>query len=92
LDLHAAIKDNSIHTKIYGKRDGFDFSIVNYSHLDGDVPQATSYGVCVSQLIRFAGACGGVGDFGGRNVFITAGKLLRKGYRYYKLRKYFTKF
>ena len=36
------------------KRDDFDFEIVNFSFLDGDVPRSTSYGVYISQLIRFA--------------------------------------
>jgi hypothetical protein len=53
LDIHFTITNNSFHTKIYDKRNDFDFGIVNYSHLDGDVPHATSYGVYISQLIRF---------------------------------------
>ena len=36
------------------KRDDFDFDIVNFPFLDGDVPRSTSYGVYISQLIRFA--------------------------------------
>jgi hypothetical protein len=48
LELHITIKNNSIHTKIYEKRDDFDFGIVNYPHLDGDVSHAISYGVYVS--------------------------------------------
>ena len=39
----------------------------------------------------FARACSNVGDFNERNLYIT-NKLLQQGYRYYKLRKYFTKF
>jgi hypothetical protein len=45
LDLHITIKNNSIHMKIYDKRDDFDSGIVNYPHVDGDVLHATSYGV-----------------------------------------------
>ena len=41
-----------VKIKIYDKRD--DFDIVNFSFLDGDVPRSTSYGVYISQLIRFA--------------------------------------
>ena len=41
-------------TKIYNKRDDFDFDIVNFPFLDGDVPRSASYGVYISQLIRFA--------------------------------------
>ena len=32
----------------------FDFDIVNFPFLDGDFPRSTSYGVYISQLIRFA--------------------------------------
>ena len=34
--------------------DDFDFEIVNVPFLDGDVPRRTSYGVNISQLIRFS--------------------------------------
>ena len=91
LDLNLSIKDGFINTKIYDKRDDFNFKIVNFPHLDGDVPRATSYGVYISQLIRFARACSHVEDFNERNQYITS-KLLQQGYRYFKLRKYFTKF
>ena len=40
-------------SNIYDKRGDFDFAIVNYLHLDGDVPHSTSYGVYISQLIPF---------------------------------------
>ena len=41
---------------VYDKRDNFDFEIVNFPFLDGDVPPCTSYGVYISQIIRFARA------------------------------------
>ena len=43
-----------IFSKIYDKRNDFDFVIVNFQFLEGDIPRATFYGVCISQLIRFA--------------------------------------
>ena len=52
LDLHLSTPDGFVKTKIYDKQD--DFDIVNFSFLDGDVPHLTSYGVYISQLIRFA--------------------------------------
>ena len=55
------------------------------------MPRATSNGVYISQLIRFARACNNVADFNGRNQVITS-KLLQQGYRYHKLRKSFAKF
>ena len=58
---------------------------------DGDVPRSTSYGVYISQLIRFARASSIVADFKTRNKLFTQ-KLLKQGYRYHKLRKTFSKF
>ena len=34
-----------VSTKIYGKRDDFEFEIDNFSFLDCHVPRSTSYGV-----------------------------------------------
>ena len=59
--------------------------------MDGDVPRRASYGVYISQLIRFARVCNHVTDFNARNKCLTA-KLLQQGYRYHKLRKTFSKF
>ena len=51
-DLLLSISDGFVKTKIYDKRDDFDFDIVNFSFLDSDVPRSTSYDVYISQLIR----------------------------------------
>ena len=85
LDLHLSISNDIVSTKIYDKRDDFDFEIVNFPFLDGDVPRSTSYGVYISQLIRFARASSYVADFNTRNKLLTQ-KLLKQGYRYHKLR------
>ena len=53
LDLNLCISNGTVSTKFYDKRDDFDFDIVNFPFLDGDVPRRTSYGVYISQLIRF---------------------------------------
>ena len=82
LDLHLSISNDIVSTKIYDKRDDFDFVIVNFPCLDGDVPRCTSFGVYISQLIRFARASSYVTDFNTRN----------KSYRYQKLRKPFLNF
>ena len=86
LDLHLSISNDIVSTKIYDKRDDFDFEIVNFPFLDGDVPHSTSYGVHISQLICFARASSYVADFNTRNKLLTQ-KLLKQGYRYHKLRK-----
>ena len=67
---------------------------MNFPILDGDVPRSTSYGVYISQLIRFARVSKHVDDFNTRYKALTVltAKLLRQGYRYHKLRKAFLKF
>ena len=63
LDLHLSVANGFVSSKIYDKRDDFDFDIVNFPFLDGDVPRRASYGVYISQLIRFARVCNHVTDF-----------------------------
>ena len=84
LDLDIYIQNDTIKTKIYDKRDDFDFPIVNFPFLDGDIPIAPSYGVYISQLVRFARVSSSVSDFNERNLFITEKRLLQ-GYRYHRL-------
>ena len=86
LDLHLSISNGFVSPKIYDKRNDFDFDIVNFPFLDGDVPRRPSYGVYIFQLIRFARVCSHVDDFKTRNKCLTA-KLLKQGYRYHKLKE-----
>ena len=78
-----SITNGIVSSKIYDKRDDFNFEIVNFPFLDGDVPRSPSYVVYISQLIRFARVCSHADDFNNRNLFLTA-KLLKQGYTYHK--------
>ena len=69
LDLDMSITNGIVLTKIYDKRDVFNFEIFNFPFLDGDVPRSPSYGVYISQLIRYARVCSHVDDFNNRNNF-----------------------
>ena len=91
MDLHLSISNGFVSSKIYDKRDDFDFDIVNFPFLECDVPRSTTNGVYISQLIRFARMCIHVADFNARNKSLTA-KLLQQGYQYHKRRKTFSKF
>ena len=91
LDLNIEVICNAIHTSVYVKRVDFRFPIVNFPWLSGDVPRLTSYGIYISQLVRFARCCTSVFDFHSKNLQITS-KLLTQGYRYHKLLKTFGKF
>ena len=86
--MHLSISNDIVSTKIYNKRDDFDFEIVNFPFLDGDVPRSTSYGVYISQLIRFARASSIVAEFNTCNKLLTQ----KQGYRYHTLRKTCSKF
>ena len=63
LDLDLYITNGKVSSEIYDKRDDFNFEIVNFTFLDGDVPLSPSYGVYISQLVRFARVCSNDDDF-----------------------------
>ena len=69
LDLNLSKLNGIVSSKIYNKRDDFNFEIVNFPFLDGYVPRAPSYGVYIFQRIRFARVCSNVDDFNNRNFF-----------------------
>ena len=105
--MHLTISNDIVSTKIYDKPDDFEFEIVNFPFLDGDVPRSTSYGVYIYQLIRFARASSYITVFNTRNKLLTqksyitvfntrnkllTQKLLKQGCQYHKLCKAFSKF
>ena len=49
--------NGSFHIKIHDKRSDYDFPIVNVTFLDGDISEASSYSIYISQLVRFARIC-----------------------------------
>ena len=53
LDLNVSITNGIVSFKIYDKRDGLNFEIVNFPFLDGDVPRSPSCGVYIPQLYIF---------------------------------------
>lgn len=68
LDLNIFIINGKISTCVYDKRDDFNFQIVNYPHLSGNIPSSPSYGVYIPQLVRFSRCCSNVEDFHKRNL------------------------
>ena len=79
-----SITNGIVSSKIYDKQDDFNFEMVNFPFLDGDDSCSPSYGVYISQLIRFVRVCSNVDDFNNRNLFLTA-KFLKQGYRHHKI-------
>ena len=50
LDLTLSISNGFVSSKIYDKRGDFDFDIVNFPFLDGDVPRRPSF-LCLAHKI-----------------------------------------
>ena len=88
--LDGSISDGFVKTKMFDKRDDFDFDIVNFP-FQMEMFLVRYAMVFISQLIRFSRVSSNVDDFNTRNKVLTA-ELLRQGYRYHKLRKAFSKF
>ena len=53
LDLHIEIIDNQFTFKSYDKRRDFNFPIINFPNLRGNIPTNAAYGVFTAQLIRY---------------------------------------
>jgi hypothetical protein len=64
LDLHLEIdSEGRLRTKLYDKRAGFNFPIVNFPFIDSNIPATPAYGAYISQMIRYSRACGSYQDF-----------------------------
>jgi hypothetical protein len=92
LDLHLEIDSEwRLRTKLYNKRDDFNFPIVNIPFICSNIPAAPAYGVYISQLIRYSRACGSYQDFHDRGLLLTR-KLLNKVFLLVKLKSSLRKF
>ena len=85
LNLNVSVANGFVSSKIYDKRNDFDFEIVNFpGFFYDDVPRRSPYGVYNTQLIRFARVC--------YELRRRTAKLLQQCFRYHNLRKPFSKF
>ena len=90
LDLFLNIDtDGRLHMKIYDKRDDFNFPIINFPFLSSNIPYAPSFGVYISQLIRYSRACSHSTDF--ICVLLTQ-KLIQQSYEEDRLKLTLRKF
>ena len=84
LDLNINVQNGKFCTDLHDKRDTFSFSIVNFPHMDSNIPSKPAYGVVISQLVRYLRICCNYQDFAYRSKLLTT-RLLRQGYVYQKL-------
>ena len=75
------------HLSVYDKRDDFSFRIVNFPHMDSNIPANPAYG----QLVRYIRICTSKLDFI-RRLCRLSSRLLHQGFISMLLRKSFTKF
>ena len=50
LDLNLSITNGIVSSEIYDKQHDFNFEILNFPFLDGNVPRSPSYGVYIFSL------------------------------------------
>ena len=91
LDLQLVTKNGVVSTSIFDKRDSFDFRIINFPTLTGNIPIKSSYGVFICEAIRYARACTYFADFKTR-ILILVKKLRTQHFLDKLLKKTYLKF
>ena len=54
LDLSISIYRGKFLIKLYDKRRDYNFEVISFPFLDGNKPKGPSYGIFISQLVRYA--------------------------------------
>ena len=91
LDLLIDISNGDLICLIFDKRDAFDFDIVNFPDLPGNIRTDPAYGTYISQLIRYSRACHNYDNFSSRHSKL-AERLFSEGFSAGKLMRTFYKF
>ena len=78
LDLHLSTSNDIVSTKIYDKRADFDFEIVNFPFLNGDVPLSLhpEESISLNSFVMLSRASSHVAEFNTHNKLLTQ-KLLK---------------
>ena len=84
LDCYLYIANDKLTTRLYDKRDDFNFPIISFPFLSSNIPSVPAYGVYISPLTRYARACLNYQDLMERGKVLTT-KLLSQGYQKTKL-------
>jgi hypothetical protein len=85
LDLYLEFDDSGrLSTKIYNKRDAFNFKIINFQNMCSNIPASPAYGVYILQLIRYARTSSNYSDFLKRHLHLR-NRLLDQGYKRFAL-------
>ena len=91
LDMNISIFRNKLLVKLYDKRLDYGFKVISFPFLDGNIPNNQSYGVFISQLVRFVRINNTFEGFFNNTKYLVD-KLLNQGFSIAALRKKFLKF
>ena len=83
--------NDRLYTKLNNRRDDFNFYIVSSPFLSSNMSSCPSYGVYISQLIRYVRRYTYYDDFGYRHK-LPVDKLLSQGHKVNPLRNFFQTF
>ena len=78
LEIDMNIKDKKFVTKVYDKRDAFNFTIVNFPSAKSNIHEKILYNVFISQIIRYIRVCNKWDSFVSR-LKLLLDKLIEKG-------------
>jgi hypothetical protein len=92
LNLYLEFDDSGqLSTKMYDKRDDFNFKIINFPNMWRNIPGFPAYGVYILQFIRYARANSNYSDFLKRHLHLR-NRLLDQGYQKIRLIRCLKKF
>ena len=77
LTFTSMVTNGQRSTRLYDKRDDFHFPIINFPHLDSNIPTVPAYEVCVSKLLHYAPAYSLYSDFLQRHSILST-KLINR--------------
>jgi hypothetical protein len=80
-----------LSTKMYDKRNDFNFKIINFPNMCSNIPASPAYGVYISELIRYARASSNYSYFMKRHLHLR-NRLLDQGYENIRLIRSLKKF
>ena len=91
LDLTVSIFKGKFRFSLFDKRKDFSFNVISYPFLEGNIPKAPSYGIYISQLLRFCTVNSEIKGFLNDTIDLTT-KLKQQGFDTAALRKKFLYF
>ena len=91
LDLSIKLKDDNFQYKSFDKRDDYNFDVIRYPDLSGNIPFSPSYGVFVSQCKRFSEVNNSFENFI-NDMKMLQSRLVQQGFLKHKLRERFNTF